>query len=271
MRHGLTRRSGAAALVLAASAALVAGCDVVVNSMDSGRARAERVWERSYTLTGPGARVEVVNVNGAITVETVDGDTLDVKARIVTHGASDEAARDLLKQVEIREDASAGSVRLQAAYSTQPRRVPLEVTYTIRAPRTAVLKFETVNGGVTVNGAAAGLTAETTNGSIEGQALGGDVEATTTNGSIKVQMAALGGGGVSLETTNGSVDLRLPADAKATLSARCVNGGIAVNDLPFERSGEGSRRKLDGTINGGGAAVRLESVNGRIRVGRIAP
>jgi hypothetical protein len=52
------------------------------------------------------------------------------------------------------------------------------------------------------------------------------------------------------------------------MSARCVNGGIAVNDLPFEKSGEGSRRKLDGTINGGGPAVRLETVNGRIRVGR---
>jgi DUF4097 and DUF4098 domain-containing protein YvlB len=74
---------------------------------------------------------------------------------------------------------------------------------------------------------------------------------------------------VSLETTNGSIDLKLPGDAKGTLSARCVNGGIKVTDLPFEKSGEGSRRKLDGTINGGGAALRLETVNGSIRVGGI--
>jgi DUF4097 and DUF4098 domain-containing protein YvlB len=91
--------------------------------------------------------------------------------------------------------------------------------------------------------------------------------ATTTNGEIKVQMASVGGDGLVLETTNGSIDLKLPKDAKATLSARCVNGGIAVSDLPFERTGESSRRKLDGAINGGGPAVKLETVNGRIRVG----
>jgi DUF4097 and DUF4098 domain-containing protein YvlB len=82
-------------------------------------------------------------------------------------------------------------------------------------------------------------------------------------------MASMGGDGVTLETTNGGIDFRLPADAKATLSARCVNGAIRVNDIPFEKSGEGSRRKLDGTINGGGAAVRLETVNGGIRVGGV--
>jgi DUF4097 and DUF4098 domain-containing protein YvlB len=82
-----------------------------------------------------------------------------------------------------------------------------------------------------------------------------------------VRLASLGGDGVTLETTNGGIDVKLPADAKATLSARCVNGGIKVADLPFEKSGEGSRRKLDGAINGGGPALRLETVNGSIRVG----
>jgi hypothetical protein len=54
------------------------------------------------------------------------------------------------------------------------------------------------------------------------------------------------------------------------VSAHCVNGGIVVSDLPFEKTGEGSRRKLDGAINGGGPALRLETVNGRIRVGRVS-
>jgi DUF4097 and DUF4098 domain-containing protein YvlB len=104
---------------------------------------------------------------------------------------------------------------------------------------------------------------------VQGEGLGGTVVASTTNGEIKLKMASLGGDGVSLETTNGSIDLKLPGDAKGTLSARCVNGGIKVTDLPFEKSGEGSRRKLDGTINGGGAALRLETVNGSIRVGGV--
>ena len=113
----------------------------------------------------------------------------------------------------------------------------------------------------------AGLKAETTNGAVHGEGLGNTVVATTTNGEIKIRMASMGGEGVALETTNGGIDLKLPAGAKATLAARCVNGGIKVADIPFEKSGEGSRRKLDGAINGGGAAVKLETVNGSIRVG----
>ena len=136
-------------------------------------------------------------------------------------------------------------------------------------PKSARLALETVNGRVQVDGAFAGVKAETTNGGVYGEGLGSSVVASTTNGEIKLQMASLGGDGVSLETTNGSIDVKLPGNAKGTLSARCVNGGIKVTDLPFEKSGEASRRKLDGTINGGGPALRLETVNGSIRVGGV--
>jgi DUF4097 and DUF4098 domain-containing protein YvlB len=255
-----------AAVILAAAASLSA-CDVMVNTMHGGgRAQAERTWTRSYTLTGEAA-VDIVNLNGTINVEAVDGSTLDVKAVLTARGATEEDAKKVLDKVEMAEEAGTARVRLQAKYPRELRRSGIEVTYTVRAPRSARLTLETTNGQVKVNGALAGLKAEVTNGSIHGEGLANSVVATTTNGEIKLKMASLGGDGVSLETMNGSIDLRLPADAKATLSARCMNGGIRVTDLPFEKSGEGSKRKLDGAINGGGAALRLETVNGSIRVG----
>jgi DUF4097 and DUF4098 domain-containing protein YvlB len=267
MRHiRQFRRAARAAAVLAAAASLAA-CDVVVNTMHGGREQAERAWSRTYTLAGPEAAVEIVNVNGTITVEAVDGDTLDVKATVTARGATAEEARKAVDQVEIAEEAGAARVRLQAKYPRELGRRGIEVFYTIRAPRAAKIALENVNGQVKVVGAFAGLKAETTNGAIHGEGLGNAVVATTTNGEIKLTMASVGGDGVSLETTNGSIDLKLPGDAKATVSARCVNGSISVADLPFERSGEGSRRKIDGAINGGGPALRLETVNGRIRVG----
>ena len=262
-------RAVSGAVILLAAAAGMAACDVMVNTMEGGRARAEQAWSKTFTLSGSGASVEIVNVNGPIEVEAVEGDTLDVKARLVAHGATEEAAQAALKKVEIREEASAGKVRLEAWYPREPRRQAIEVSYTIRAPRTANVRLRTVNGRVKIEGALAGLNVETTNGGVEGHALGESVVATTTNGGIKVDMAKLGGDGVSLETTNGSIDVGLPGDAKATVAARCVNGGISVSNLPFEKTGAGSRRKLDGTINGGGPALRLETVNGGIRVGRL--
>ena len=235
--------------------------------MHGGRAHAERTWTRSYTLAGSDALVNIVNVNGTIDVTAVDGNTLEVKALISARAATDDDAQKALAKVEMGEEASPAAVRLQAKYPRDLGNHGVEVSYTIKAPRSAKLALENVNGQVKVSGVFTGVKAETTNGSVSGDGLGNSVAATTTNGEIKVRMASMGGDGVSLETTNGSIDLKLPADAKATLSARCVNGGVSVNDLPFEKSGEGSRRKLEGTINGGGPAVRLETVNGRIRVG----
>ena len=267
MRH--TQRSWfvARAAVVLLTAAGLSACDVMVNTVHGGRAQAEQTWARTYTLAGTDVAVEIVNTNGTINVEAVDGSSLEVKAVLTARGATEEDAKKTLAKVEMVEQADASRVRLQAKYPRELGRHGIEVTYTVRAPRSAKVTLENTNGHVKVSGVLAGLKAETTNGSVHGEGLGNTVVATTTNGEIKIRMASVGGDGVALETTNGGIDLKLPADAKATLSARCVNGGIKVADLPFEKSGEGSRRKLDGAINGGGAAVRLETVNGIIRVG----
>ena len=267
MRHVQRFRWTARAAAVLAAAASLSACDVMVNTVHGGREHAERAWTRTYTLAGPGAAVEIVNVSGTITVEAVEGDTLDVTATVTARGATAEEARKVVDTVEIAEEAGAARVRLKPQYPRELGRHGIEVSFTIRAPRSATIALETGNGQVKVAGAFAGLKAGTTNGAIHGDGLGNAVAATTTNGDIKVQMASVGGDGVSLETTNGSIDLKLPRDAKATVAARCVNGSISVADLPFERSGEGARRKLDGAINGGGPTLRLETVNGRIRVG----
>jgi hypothetical protein len=265
MRQIQRIRFAVRAAVIVAAAAGLSACDVMVNTMHGGgREQAERTWTRSYTLDAGGAAV-----NGGIKVEAAEGSTLDVTAVITARGATPEDAKKTLDKVEMAEEASAKAVRVQAKYPRELGRHGIEVAYTIRAPKFARLSLETVNGRVQVNGAFAGVKAEATNGSVHGEGLGNSVVASTTNGEITLKMASLGGDGVSLETTNGSIDLKLPGDARGTLSARCVNGGIKVTDLPFEKSGEGSRRKLDGTINGGGAAVRLETVNGSIRVGGV--
>ena len=261
------RRILSAALVMGAAASLAA-CDVVINSMDGefggGRAKAEQAYAKTFKLDGPGATLEIVNTNGTITVEAVDGNTVDVKATIRARGATEEAARESLKQVEIREDASPGRLRLEARH---PRlRQAIDVKYTLRVPRGVKVNLQSVNGTIDITGMQASVRAETTNGAVKARGLGGSVDASTTNGGLDIQMAGLGAEGVRLETTNGGIELRLPADTKATLAARCVNGGISVTDLPFEKDAESNRRRVDGKINGGGAPLKLETVNGGVRV-----
>jgi hypothetical protein len=71
-------------------------------------------------------------------------------------------------------------------------------------------------------------------------------------------------GGVKLDCTNGGINLRLPRDAKATISARISNGGISQGDLSIETTGESSRRRLEGRLNGGGPRIDIEGTNGGI-------
>lgn len=257
------RRVLQTALVLAAAVSLGA-CDVVVSSVDGGRSVAADTWTRTYTL-GTGGVVAVLNTNGRIEVEGVDGSTVDVRAEIRTRAGSEEAARDLLRQVQIREESSASSIRIETRYPKGLRRAGVDVAYRLRVPRWARVEVETVNGGVKVADIQGAVRAETTNGGVQGRGLTGAVVASATNGGIDVRVTAVAADGVSLETTNGGIDLQVPESAKGTISARCVNGGIRVSDLAVEKV-QSSRRRFDGDLNGGGAAIKLETVNGGIRV-----
>ena len=71
---------------------------------------------------------------------------------------------------------------------------------------------------------------------------------------------------------NGGVTLGLPGESKATIAARAVNGGVRANNLEISKDEDdnerGPRRRLDGTLNGGGAKVNLNTTNGGVRIER---
>jgi DUF4097 and DUF4098 domain-containing protein YvlB len=180
---------------------------------------------------------------------------------------TEEAARELLKQVEIREESATGRIRLETKYPKGLGRSSVDVKYILRVPRTAVVDVETVNGSIVLTALTGTVRAESTNGGVKGRDLSGGVTASTTNGGIDIRMTGVASDGVSLETTNGGIELGVPGEAKGTITARVVNGGINVADLPVEKT-DSSRRKLEGTLNGGGPAIKLETVNGGIHMRR---
>jgi DUF4097 and DUF4098 domain-containing protein YvlB len=211
--------------------------------------------------------VEVVNTNGEIDVAPGDGAQVEVTAERIAKAATDEAARDLLKDVRIEEQASPDRVRLET--KTPPGMTRLggstEVRYHLKVPASATVRVRNTNGAVRVTGVTGAVRAETTNGGVRGIDLGGAVEATTTNGGVRLQVVSVADGGIRAETVNGGIDVTLPAAAKANVEANCVNGGISVSGLSIE-GGESSRRRVDGRLNGGGPNVSLDTTNGGIRI-----
>ena len=141
-----------------------------------------------------------------------------------------------------------------------------EVRYHVRAPKNAVVNVSNTNGQVTLTGLNGKVTAHTTNGQVRGDTLTGAVEARTTNGGVNMDLSSIGSEPVRLHTTNGGVTLTLPDSAKADISASVTNGGISVGDFQNLDVGEKTRRRFEAKLNGGGAAIELETTNGGVRI-----
>ncbi len=259
------RRFGPIHLILLAAAFSLTACDIVVESLN---AKATDEWKKTYQLA-PGGQVEVVNMNGSIQVEPSDGNTVEVTAEKIARGMNDEAAKETLKNIEIREEVTPDRVRLQTAIPSGGGNFShREVNYRLTVPRQASVRLRTSNGTVRAAGIRGDARLETTNGSIHATGLGGSIEGGTTNGSVTIEVDSLGKDGIRLETTNGSIALTMPSAAKADIAARCVNGSVRATNLNVvsQGSGETSRRRLEGPVNGGGPKITLETTNGSVRL-----
>jgi DUF4097 and DUF4098 domain-containing protein YvlB len=173
----------------------------------------------------------------------------------------------MLKRIEIREDVTPATVRLETKLQQMSGFLNMggaDVQYHVKVPVGAEVRLETVNGGIEIRNVRGRAQIETTNGGIKARGLTGAVKASTVNGGIDVDVDSVAASGIEVDCTNGGIKLSLPKNAKATLSARIVNGGIQVNDLPVDTSGESSRRRLDASLNGGGPRIQIEGTNGGI-------
>jgi hypothetical protein len=241
-----------------------AGCDVITADLKHSET-AE--WRKTYELA-PGGQVEVSNVNGKITVEPSSGNAVEVVAQKVARAATPAAAKEALDKIEIQEETSPSSIKIATRLPRRSGWLEMggtQVKYTVRVPAAAQVRFTTVNGGVEVNGLTGRIGAETTNGGVVARNVSGTIEASTTNGGVDVELTRVGDGGAKLECTNGGIRLRLPSDAKASISASITNGGIDTSGLSIEKT-ESTRRRLEGRLNGGGPAIRLEGTNGGISI-----
>jgi hypothetical protein len=264
-----TTRAYLVALSVAAAAAATAGCDVNVDggnfNVGLASGRASEQWTRTYTLPATG-RFELTNINGSITIEASTDGKVEVHAERIAKSSSDEAARELLKKIEIHEEVAADRVALETRAPKTWGRDGHEVKYAVKVPKGVRVSAKNTNGGIDLRHLENEVTATTTNGGIKGDDLAGRVEVSTTNGGVDLTLGAVPGT-IKAQTVNGGVSLTVPGDTKADLSAHVVNGGIHVDDaLKFEPVGEQNRRQVEGRLNGGGNRIEVSTTNGGVSV-----
>lgn len=158
-----------------------------------------------------------------------------------------------------------GSVRLyraEGAYDVQTSNGSIELS-----AHTGDVKARSTNGGIRAEGLSGSLTAQTTNGAINARLTGNAASLLrfdTTNGGIDLTMDKQPAG-ITAGTSNGGITLRLPSDVKASLRAS-TNSSVSTD---FPVAGDVEKKRIRGTINGGGPLVDLSTSNGRIRIERL--
>lgn len=162
-------------------------------------------------------------------------------------------------------------------------------------------KAESVSGNVTVVDVKNGAYCKTVSGDIDARNISGnadlncvsgdvmaanisgDVEAETVSGSVKmmgiskadvVKGKALSGsviydgeinpnGRYTLESHSGGVEMRIPSGSAFDFEASTFSGDITT-EFEIVASGKLSKKKIKGSVNGGGADVTLKSFSGDI-------
>jgi DUF4097 and DUF4098 domain-containing protein YvlB len=257
--------------IVFAAALVASACDVRVSdkgvSVDVAKGKVTDEWSRSYTIAS-GGRLEIVNVNGDIEVTPADGSTVEVEATRDARAGSDDAARELLRQVQIVEQVAPDHVKVEVRSEAQGNRLGrsrVSVEYRVRIPAGLTASFHTQNGAVRLDNINGRIDAVSTNGGITGRGLKGSVTASTVNGGVQLAIASLTGD-VDARVVNGGIRIELPPTLDAVLDATTVNGSVSVDDALPLAANDRARQHVSGRINKGGPKIGAQTTNGGVRV-----
>lgn len=233
---------------------------------------AEEAFDWSGAV-GTGKAVEIKGVNGGIEATGTSGG--EVVLHAVKKGKKSNPADVKIEVVE-----HAGGVTICAVYPSagEPNECApgegghmkvkdndVNVRFEVEVPAGVHFIGRTVNGGISASGIQARAEAHTVNGGIKIEAAG-LTSAETVNGGIKATVGAADWSNpVTLKTVNGGIVVSLPGATAANVKAATVNGDIET-DFPLTVKGKFGKRRIEGSIGGGGPLLQMETVNGGIKL-----
>ncbi|HSR66871.1 MAG TPA: DUF4097 family beta strand repeat-containing protein [Acidobacteriota bacterium] len=273
--------------------------DIDLDSMGGGLSVVD--VEGRFTGKTMGGELSFTNVRGSAEMKTMGGEIhledSDLDGSLRTMGGE-----VLFRNVEgdVRGSSMGGNVRYVNVRRRDGSLAGPDRTGSVPASSDTV-QISTMGGRIDVDEAPEGASVHTMGGDIDvrqssrftrARTLGGDiyiesldgwVEAATNGGDVEVHI--LGSGGdqhIDLSSLSGDVTLYLPADFAGQLEVRIAytrdsrKSYRIISDFPLteQRPAEwdysrGSPRRYvigQGTINGGGHPVRLETINGNITI-----
>lgn len=268
------------------------GIDVPVMAQSLG------TFERTLQISGP-VDLDIRTGSGSIQIQTGPAGSVRVVGRIRANAGlmgGDPAAR--VSQIEANPPVEQTGAAIRIGHTNDNTLYQnVSISYELIVPADARIRSQTGSGSQSIGSVRGPVTARTGSGNISIAQTDGDVQAMTGSGSISVarangnlnaqtgsgsihandvagaitaqtgsggiEVTQTGRGDIDLQTGSGSVDLGLTQNAAFTLSVRTGSGSIKTAH-PVMVSGETSRRRLQGTVRGGGAKVDITTGSGSV-------
>jgi len=220
---------------------------------------------QSYQLA-PGASVELMNINGAIRIETSDTNTAEVYIERLASSNEALGRRKVIIEADsnnLRIRGEKGDVGfLERLFGSNPSE-----KLTLKLPREIALHTKGVNGALIVAELDGPVEVRGVNGRVQIAAANG-AEFKGINGNITIGLKRLNSDGVTLGGINGNIELQLTPGINAAFDAHGINGNV-VSDLSEVSIDRSKRGTYSGQIGSGGSSViTAKGINGNIRLTR---
>jgi hypothetical protein len=248
---------------------------------------------KSFTFS-PGAAhksLEIDNVFGSIEVVGGTSDQVQLVVNKTIRAQSKARLEEARKKVtlDITQEGDAlrlyvnGPFRCESEHGVHFRGdlgYVVKMDFVLQIPRNIEIHLQTINAGhIRVRNVTGNFVVRNVNGEIEMQDIAGSGKASTVNGPVKVSFRENPAANSEFSTINGNVELRFQRNLSADFRFKTFNGGIysdfPVNSLPVKAVQEERRaakvifradRFTGGRIGSGGPEIKLENLNGDIRI-----
>lgn len=290
--------SGFALLAVVLLAALLASAAAIDDADDDNdkpksAPKEQETIQKSFALAAAGERsLEVDNVFGSIEVVGSSSDQIQLVANKAIHARSQAEVERARKEVTLEITQEGNRVRLYVngpfrchnrgsdCCNWEDRNYEVDYDFKLQVPQRINLDLKTVNGGsVRVQRVRGNYAVDNVNGPIDMEEISGSGHARTVNGHVKVTFVENPTENSKFQTINGNVDLyfapKLAADFRFKTMQGEVYSDFPMTEIPLEpgkserRNGKfvfSADRHTGGRVGAGGPQIKMENINGDLRV-----
>jgi DUF4097 and DUF4098 domain-containing protein YvlB len=163
--------------------------------------------------------------NGGIHVKNWDKQEFSVKICRVAAAKTESEAQQLLGKIKLKEQN--GTLTVEGPEKTDGDDYSWSTVLLIKAPVGSTMNLNANNGGISLSGVSANVTAHTLNGGISLKETAGKMNVEAHNGGISIKDC---GGDVTANVQNGGLSIVLAENWNGTgLNAKTHNGGLVVS------------------------------------------